>query len=294
MSLLRALAPQLFGRGEAPPQRSSNRGAFQARKRILPLSYICLALSMSCPCPLLAQDSSDPPPLSPSCRAPISDIATPAPLPHVAAALRSERTIRVMAIGSSSTVGVGASSPAKTYPAQLEAILEKSFRNLDVVVSNRGVSGELATATAERLKSDLLVDQPDIVLWQVGTNDAMARVPVEDFSQSVRDTIVWLKENEVDVVLVGLQYTPKLARDEYYASIRASLHKVAMTENVLLVRRFEAMEFVQRAHGDDLLSGDGLHLNDLGYRCMAEHVARAVVVSAFIKALLAPGPPKDQ
>src|SRR5206468_3523611 len=31
----------------------------------------------------------------------------------------------------------------------------------------------------------------------------------------------------------------------------------------------------------DLLSRDGLHQNDLGYRCMAEHIARAVVVSAF-------------
>ena len=200
----------------------------------------------------------------------------------------------MLAIGSSSTVGLGASSPGKNYPAQLEDILERAFKGLDVVIINRGVSGEVAARTAERLKAQVALERPDLVLWQVGTNDAMARVPVEDFSQSVRDTIVWLKENEVDVVLVGLQYTPKVARDEYYASIRASLHKIAMAENVLLVRRFEAMEFVQRVHGDDLLSGDGLHLNDLGYRCMAEHVARAVVVGAFIKALRAPGPVKDE
>ena len=70
----------------------------------------------------------------------------------------------MMAIGSSSTVGVGASSPAKTYPAQLEAILEKTFKTRDVVVTNRGVSGELAAATAERLKSDIPHDQPDLVL----------------------------------------------------------------------------------------------------------------------------------
>ena len=50
---------------------------------------------------------------------------------------------------------------------------------------------------------------------------------------------------------------------------------------MLLVRRFEAMQFVERTKEGDLLSRDGLHQNDLGYRCMAEHIARAVIVSAF-------------
>src|SRR3954453_13121797 len=109
-------------------------------KRTLCSVLLSLALGSA---PLLrAEEASDPPPLSPSCRAPIYDIATPAPLPQVAAALRSERRVRVMAIGSSSTVGVGASSPAKAYPIQLEAILDKTFKTLDVIVTNRGVSGD--------------------------------------------------------------------------------------------------------------------------------------------------------
>src|SRR3954469_1707117 len=111
-------------------------------RKVLLLSSVLFAVGLSTATPVPAQDASDPPPLSPSCRAPIYDIATLAPLPHVAAALRSERTIRVMAIGSSSTVGVGASSPGKAYPAQLEAILEKTFKNLDVIVINRGISGD--------------------------------------------------------------------------------------------------------------------------------------------------------
>src|SRR3954466_7855887 len=153
-------------------------------KRTLYSVLLSLALGSA---PLLrAEEASDPPPLSPSCRTPIYDIATPAPLPQVAAALRSERRVRVMAIGSSSTVGVGASSPAKAYPTQLEAILEKTFKTLDVIVTNRGVSGELATATAERLKGDIPLDQPDLVLWQVGTNDALAKVPAEEVKATVQ------------------------------------------------------------------------------------------------------------
>ena len=187
----------------------------------------------------------------------------------------------MMAIRSSSTVGVGASSPAKTYPAQLEAILEKTFKTRDVVVTNRGVSGELAAATAERLKSDIPHDQPDFVLWQVGTNDALAKVPVEAFKATVQNTVRWLKEHRIDTVLVGLQYSPRVAQDTHHTAIRQALREIASAENVLLVRRYEAMKFVENTRKADLLSRDGLHQNDLGYRCMAEHIARAVVVSAF-------------
>ena len=233
-------------------------------------------------------------PLSRSCDAPITDIATVAPLPRTVEKLKSRGKLRVLALGSSSTAGVGASSQMKTYPAQLETILERAFKGLDVVTINRGVSGEIAAATAERLKAQVVLEKPELVLWQVGTNDALARVPVEDFAAVVRDTIRWLKAQGVDVVLVGLQYTPRVARDEYYASIRAVLHKVAIAENVMLVRRFEAMQFIEQGHAGDFLAEDGLHLNDLGYLCMAEHVARAMVVSAFIKAIMSPGPPADQ
>lgn len=221
--------------------------------------------------------------LSKACDAPAADIATIAPLPRTVGKLRERSSLKVLAIGSSSTVGIGATSPAKNYPAQFEGILERAFKGLDVRIVNRGVSGELAAMTSERLKTQVALEEPDLVLWQVGTNDALAHVPVESFAATVRDTIRWLKEHEVDVVLVGLQYTLAVARDEYYAAIRGTLHKLATGENVLLVRRFEAMEFLEKARAGTFVSEDGLHLNDLGYHCMAEHVARAVVVSAFLK-----------
>ena len=184
----------------------------------LTLYPVLLGLALVSVPSLGAEEAADPPPLSPSCRAPIQNIAAPAPLPHLTAALRSERRIRVMAIGSSSTVGVGASSPAKTYPAQLETILERTFKTLDVVVLNRGVSGELATATAERLQREIPLDQPDIVLWQVGTNDALAKVPAEAFKATVQSTVQWLKEHRIDTVLVGLQYSPRVAQDEHHTA----------------------------------------------------------------------------
>ena len=231
----------------------------------------------------LAAEDDVAPKISAVCDAPFADIATPTPLPQLALALEKKQPIRVMAIGSSSTVGIGASTPSRNYPNQLSAILLQSFSGLDLTVLNRGVSGEVAATTAERLKLQVAVERPTLVLWQVGTNDALARVPVDEFKATVRDKLRWLKSHNIDVVLVGLQYTSKAVRDEHYQVIREALRVVAEEESVLLVRRFAAMQFIEKVKGNTMLTSDDLHLNDLGYRCMAEHIARAMVVSSFLK-----------
>lgn len=231
-----------------------------------------------------SQDSGIPTPMSALCSAPTNDIAMPAALPNLTEALEKKQPIKVLAIGSSSTVGVGASNPQRNYPNQLTELLKKSFAGVDLKIINKGVSGEVAAATAERLRSLLAHHgKPKLILWQVGTNDALARVPVESFSETVRSTVRWLKSHDIDVVLVGLQYTPNVVKDEHYHAIRAELNKIAEEEQVLHVRRFAAMEFLTRVKGSALLAQDELHLNDLGYRCMAEHIAHAMVLSRFLR-----------
>lgn len=237
--------------------------------------------------PVLAEAAASPaapPPLSPACDVPASDIAAPASLPNVAAALQKRKIVRILAIGSSSTSGVGASSDGKTYPSQLESILEGTLEGVDIVIINRGVSGEVAETTAERLKSEVALEKPDLVLWQLGTNDALARIAPEDFEAAVVPTIDWLKENQTDVVLVGLQYSSRFARDPNYAAIRESLKRLAAAEKILYVRRYDAMRFIAQTRANlKLMARDNFHLSDLGYQCMAEHVAHAVIVNLFAR-----------
>jgi acyl-CoA thioesterase I len=221
--------------------------------------------------------------LTPVCHAPDGEIASQAPLRHLPTVLQMRTRPRVLAIGSSSTAGVGATSPYNTYPAQLEAILETLLKDVDLEMFNRGVSGEVAVATAERLKQEVERLRPHLVLWQVGTNDALRGVPVESVEATIRDTVQWVKERDADIVLVGLQYTPRFARDEHYTRVRNAISRVAASENVLLVRRFDAMAFIARTQAIDYLASDQFHLNDVGYHCMAEHVAQALVTNIFLR-----------
>jgi lysophospholipase L1-like esterase len=205
------------------------------------------------------------------------------PLRGLRRALRAKREPKVLAVGSSSTVGVGASSPSAAYIAKLETNLEGSFKGLDFEVVGRGMSGEVAEGQSARMKREIEEHRPDLVIWQVGTNDALRHVDVETFKSCLRRTLAWFNEQRIDVVLIDPQYGDKLNEDAYYAEIVSALAEVAKEMRVLLVDRFEAMRELSKARGDSFyLTSDNLHLNDAGHRCMAEQLARAIVSGVLL------------
>jgi acyl-CoA thioesterase-1 len=220
-----------------------------------------------------------PPVLSPDCNSKrIAGERFRRPLTALSRAARARRDVKVLAIGSSSTVGVGASSPSAAYITKLETSLEGSLKGMDFDVVGRGLSGEVAQGAADRMKREVEETKPDLVVWQVGTNDALRHVSIDSFKNCLRTTLAWLAENKIDVVLIDPQYGDALTKDQYYEQVVAALAEVAREARVLLVDRFEAMRELHRERGDLFyLSADQLHPNDRGHRCMAEQLARAIV-----------------
>ncbi len=201
-----------------------------------------------------------------------------APLRAVRRAIVQKRPVRVVALGSSSTVGVGASSPRASYPIRLENDLEGTIEGLKVEMYARGQSGEVAEDAAERLKAEVAEIRPDLVVWQVGTNDAVARIDAEQFGALLRDTLSWLALHNIDVVLIDPQYVERLAKDARYTGIVNEIATVASEMRVLLVNRYDTMADLARQYpGSSYLANDRFHLNDLGYRCMAEYATKAIV-----------------
>ena len=204
------------------------------------------------------------------------------PLRGLRRAVRDNRNPRVLAIGSSTTVGTGASKPANTYVAKLENGLEAAFKGVDFDVFGRGVGGEMAEGQSARMKAVVEEIKPDLVLWQVGTNDAIGHVNLESFKNCLRKTLTWLEENKFDVMLVDPQYGDQLTKDAFYEQVVATISEIALEQHVLLVDRFDAMRRLSREHGDIVyLSVDQLHMNDTGHRCMAEQLSRAIVAGVL-------------
>ena len=76
-------------------------------------------------------------------------------------------------------------------------------------LSMAGVPATLAADAAVRMKNEVALVEPDLVLWQVGTNDALAYVPSDEFASTVKEQIDWLKAHRVDIVLVGIPSSPR-------------------------------------------------------------------------------------
>lgn len=225
-----------------------------------------------------------PAPFSQDCTIGDTAIVAESPLPHVTAALQQRKQIKILTIGASGPVG--RRHQRGGYADQIRNILKQAVKGIDVVMINRGVSGELAADAAARIRNEVALTEPDLVLWQVGTNDALAYVPLTDLETSVIETIRWLKEHKVDVVLAGLQYTDQMAQDENYRAVRELMRKIAVQEHVMIVRRYEAQRLLNQAS----ISGGGLEpdefqRSDAGYACLAQYVARAITLGIFAPAL---------
>ena len=184
-----------------------------------------------------------------------------------------------MLIGS--PVGVS-QSLHKPYPAALESLLENALVGVDVVVADRPVSGETAATAAERMRTEVALDRPDLLIWQVGANDALQFVAPEDYESIVREGVRWAKDNGIDVLLVGFETNPWLHDQSEAKAIREATRRVAQSENVLYLRRLEAMQFVAKTRKSAAEGGNPISL-DAGYECLAEQVAQALVANMVLR-----------
>ncbi len=184
------------------------------------------------------------------------------------------RVLDILAIGSSSTEGIGASSPALTYPAQLATELSKKD-GISALVWNAGIGGELASKTLQRLKAALKAGLPELVIWQVGTNDALVGVDEAMFRATVESGIAAARAAGVPLLLVDPQFAAKVPDVARYERFVGIVDEIGEQMRVPVVSRYAMMKR-RGKNALALLSGDGLHMNDLGYRCLAHAIAEEI------------------
>ena len=189
--------------------------------------------------------------------------------------------LRIVAFGSSSTQGVGASSPAWTYPAQLQDVLARLLpHGRHVQVINRGIGGEDADDMAKRLQNDVIARHPDVVIFQTGSNDPLRHVPLDRFERETRDGIAAMRKAGIEVILMEPQWCPRLDTMASANSYRDSIRKIGLETHVEVVRRSDLMHAWLRQGlltQHQMLSSDGLHMTDGGYALLARSVAPEVL-----------------
>ena len=217
-----------------------------------------------------------------ACRAPGGVASFTASLPHVAARLVAREPLTIVALGSSSTEGVGATRPDYSYPSRLAVELHKRF-GTEVRVLNRGVGGETMSAMLRRVDRDVIAAHADLVIWQVGTNDVLHDDAISDAARILRDGIRQMRDAGVDVILMDVQYAPEVLAHEGYRDMEHAIAAAAVAEGVPVFRRFQVMQTWDDTGVMPLraaLADDRLHMNDRSYGCLARLLADDIVTAA--------------
>jgi lysophospholipase L1-like esterase len=248
-----------------------------AHRAMKPIAVAALIASLGMPFSAHAETGV------PKCDAPLHLLRLANPLTRFAQKLATRGPITIVAIGSSSTAGAGASSTAKNYPSQLAVELKRLFPTHSITVLNRGVNGEEVDDMLKRFDKDVLAAKPDLVLWQLGTNSVIRDQMFTDQGAAIRDGLKKIRAIDADVVLIDPQFAPKVivkADAEQMVELIATTAKV---ENVDLFRRFDVMKSWReddRMAFESFVSPDGLHMNDWSYACMAKGLSVAIAEAA--------------
>lgn len=213
------------------------------------------------------------------CEVPADMLGSPYALKRTETRLRQGEPLNIVAIGSSSTAGAGASSVAHSYPSQLEDELQRLFPRSNIAVLNRGISGQNVQDMIKRLSADAIEHKPDLVIWQTGTNSALAHADVEAFAADLESGVTAVQDAKIDLMLMGPQYAPRFEavaeRREYIERI---IH-IANAHRVPFFPRYEVMRHwldSGQFQMSSMINTDGLHMTDDSYACLGQLAARMI------------------
>ncbi|MGB6285652.1 MAG: SGNH/GDSL hydrolase family protein [Xanthobacteraceae bacterium] len=218
-----------------------------------------------------------------TCTAPTDLARFERPLIHTMRRLANGQPLTIVAIGSSSTAGAGASSPNATYPSRLAVELRARFPGREITVLNRGVNGEETNNMMARFAGDVLAAHPQLVLWQIGTNSVLRDHPLNPHAVQLHDGIEQLKGAGADVVLIDPQFAPAVLAKSETPGMVEQIALASKQEDVDLFQRFAVMRNwhdVQHLSFDTFVSPDHLHMNDWSYACLAKLLGGAIAEAA--------------
>ncbi|HEY6833410.1 MAG TPA: SGNH/GDSL hydrolase family protein [Pseudolabrys sp.] len=260
-----------------------------AQRAVKPLLVAALAAAIALPFSARAEQAALPltaraGQAAPRCDVPLDLVRLSHPLSHIAQKLTTGEPIIIVAIGSSSTAGAFASSPAASYPSRLAVELKQHFPKQSITVFNRGANGEEVGDMLRRFDASVIDAKPDLVLWQLGTNSVIREHTSFNYGAAIHEGLKKIRSVGADVVLIDPQFVPKvIAKKEDATNMVALISTMAKRENVDVFRRFDVMRRwseVDHLAFETFVAPDGLHLNDWSYACMAKGLGMAISEAA--------------
>ena len=174
-------------------------------------------------------------------------------------------TRKILFFGNSLTAGLGL-DPDDAFPAVIQRKLDSL--NLPYEIINAGLSGETTAGGKNRIEW-LLTQDVDIFVLELGANDGLRGIPLEETRNNLQAIIDAVREKNSDtkIVLTGMQIPPNMGK-EYTSGFKNIFPELAIKNNISLI------PFLLENVGGipELNQADGIHPTVEGQQILAENV----------------------
>ncbi|MTJ80425.1 MAG: hypothetical protein F8N37_05325 [Telmatospirillum sp.] len=211
------------------------------------------------------------------------------PADHAYARFKARLPVRILVLGSTSSTGSnlwaskGLGASFKAYPRLIEAALESAAPGRSVTVTDRTAPGQTAALIVQRLPALLAETAADLVIWEAGTTDAVKRIDVNAFGDTLDDGLHFLAEKGIDVILVDVQYSPQTDSLYDFQPYLDYLQQVAEADGVNVLKRHDIMRhYTEEGRFDPgaRIPADQVRNAGFVHACLARRLAGMILAAA--------------
>jgi hypothetical protein len=117
------------------------------------------------------------------------------------------------------------------------------FPDASINVVNKGVARQSTHQMLERFPTDVIAEDPVLVIWEAGINDAVRGTAIDDLAASLQSGIDELKNRAIDIILVDMQFSRRTITLIDFDKYLKTLHRVGDLNEVYVFPRFEMMRY---------------------------------------------------
>ena len=242
-------------------------------------SLLCLAGAVAAYLAIATAGRADPP----ECEVPPDLLEVSVRLPHLAERLAKRQPVTIVAIGGGSTKGAAAGDPDRAYPHRLQLALAAYYPDVPIAVVNKGVPRQSTQEMVERFPTDVIAEDPILVVWETGISDAVRGIEIDDFAAALQAGIDEVKNRAIDIVLVDMQFSRRTSTVINFEQYLNALHRVGDLNEVYLFPRFEMMRYWSEQNVfdfDEVAEPERARLAAKVYDCIGRLLAQTIRAAA--------------
>lgn len=182
--------------------------------------------------------------------------------------LSNDRT-RILVVGDSLSAEYGLKR-GSGWVDLLKISLSKTHPKIEII--NASISGDTTSGGRSRLKALLERTSPNIVLIELGANDALRGLPLEMTKNNLLAMVRMVKAAGAKPIIAGMQIPPNYGR-EYTTAFKSLFEEVALSEETALIPFF--LEGI--AEDPAMFQADTIHPNEIAQPILLGNVQKILL-----------------